>query len=244
MSVEQGRCYSHMSTHTHFLNVKSFYKLHWLLRSHLHLLQSLQFSHQILDLSIFLWQHGLQSLQLSRVSPGALQLHQSGYLHLHQTRTSILSANHQPVTKRRPTRWAIARYLQALHLLFAKGVYFLQRLILDLHTDELPLHLSPLILQLQHNMETFTEVSGSIQDRVVRSTTLDLQRDLLSKESVTHLSKQWVPFTVWILGLLKNLIQLDLQIPVGLTRFLSLQREKDKDWSDHSFAVEMLTVWN
>lgn len=88
--------------HTHFLKVKSFYKLHWLLRSHLHLLQSLQFSHQILDLSIFLRQHGLQSLQLSRISPGALQLHQSGYLHLHQTRTSTPSANNQSVTKQRP----------------------------------------------------------------------------------------------------------------------------------------------
>lgn len=66
-------------------------------------------------------------------------------------------------------------------------------------------------------------------------------RDLLSKESVTHLSKQRVPFAVWILGLLKNLIQLNLQIPVGLTRFLSLQRERQRLKRQ---SVEMFTVWN
>lgn len=43
-----------------------------------------------------------------------------------------------------------SKYLHALQLLFAEGVLFLQRLILDLHTDELSLHLSTLILQLKY----------------------------------------------------------------------------------------------
>lgn len=45
-------------------------------------------------------------------------------------------------------------YLSALQLLFAEGMLFLQRLMLDLHTDELSLHLSTLILQLQNKKET------------------------------------------------------------------------------------------
>lgn len=44
------------------------------------------------------------------------------------------------------------RYLHALHLLFVEHVDFLQRLKLDLHADEPFLHLSSLVLQLQHNL--------------------------------------------------------------------------------------------
>lgn len=58
-------------------------------RAHLHLLQSLQFAHEILDLPILLYQHSLESLQLSRVSTGTLELHQSGYLNLQNTNTPI-----------------------------------------------------------------------------------------------------------------------------------------------------------
>lgn len=47
-------------------------------------------------------------------------------------------------------------YLHALQLLFGEGVLFLQRLVLDLHADELSLHLSTLILQLQHR-DTHTD---------------------------------------------------------------------------------------
>lgn len=46
------------------------------------------------------------------------------------------------------------QYLHALQLLFAEGVLFLQRLILDLHTDELFLHFSTLILQLRYKTST------------------------------------------------------------------------------------------
>lgn len=46
-----------------------------LVSAHLHLLQSLQFGHEGLDLTVLLRQHGLESLQLSRVGPGALELH-------------------------------------------------------------------------------------------------------------------------------------------------------------------------
>ena len=57
--------------------------------AHLHLLQSLQFGHQILDLSIFLRQHWLEPLQLCRISSGTLQLHQGCYLDLHITHIHV-----------------------------------------------------------------------------------------------------------------------------------------------------------
>lgn len=46
------------------------------------------------------------------------------------------------------------QYLHTLQLLFAESVLFLQWLILDLHTDESPLHLSSLILQLKSKKDT------------------------------------------------------------------------------------------
>lgn len=48
------------------------------------------------------------------------------------------------------------QYLHVLQLLFAEDVLFLQRLILDLHTDQLSLHLNTLILQLRYKTHTHT----------------------------------------------------------------------------------------
>ena len=50
-----------------------------------------------------------------------------------------------------PVSLHTTQYLHALQLLFAEGMLFLQGLVLDLHRDELSLHLSTLILQLQIN---------------------------------------------------------------------------------------------
>lgn len=55
--------------------------------AHLHLLQPLQFGHQVVDLAVFLRQHGLQPLQLSRVGSRSLQLHQGCNLDLQNQRT-------------------------------------------------------------------------------------------------------------------------------------------------------------
>lgn len=123
--------------------------------THLHLLQAPQFCHEILDLSILLREHGVESLHLSGISPGALELHQGGDLDLHihthtspQKRQSSSRASGATAVSPPPRQ-----HLHALHLLFAEGVLLLQRLVLDFHADELLLHLSTLVLQLENKNE-------------------------------------------------------------------------------------------
>lgn len=83
-------------------------------------------------------------------TPGAVSEWLSGPApHMH---TIVIRATHK---QQRVLIYVIVPYLCALQLLFAEGMLFLQRLILDLHTDELSLHLSTLILQLQNKKETY-----------------------------------------------------------------------------------------
>lgn len=121
------------------------------------------------------------------------------------------------------------QYLHALQLLFAEGVLFLQRLILDLHTDELSLHLNTLILQLRYKtyiryrLLTFLHSIfhlAYMQNNLVLNTVLNFSACFL------YLSKERVAFAVGILGLLQNLVQLDLEVSVCLSRFLGHQRQR------------------
>ncbi len=81
------------------------------------------------------------------------------HIHIHAVTEATHTQTHTVDVQGRcvsPTVLVNTQYLHALQLLFAEGVLFLQRLILNLHADELPLHLRSLILQLQRVNHTHT----------------------------------------------------------------------------------------
>ena len=161
---------SHTHTHSHTHTQTHTHK-HTHTHTHRFSLHLVQFGVEQLQLTVPLLQCPLQSLYMSSISRHHTMAAQQGtHLSLH---THTVSDTHQYSTAATQDRYRlVAPYLHLLLLLFESAMGLLQRLILDLYSDELSLCDLPPVLNLNTSGRTHCHINLTMPPAVCLSVCL------------------------------------------------------------------------
>ena len=170
----QTHTHTHSQTHTHkhtLTHTLTHTHSHTHTHTHRFSLHLVQFGVEQLQLTVPLLQCPLQLLYMSSISRHHTMAAQQGtHLSLH---THTVSDTHQYSTAATQDRYRlVAPYLHLLLLLFESAMGLLQRLILDLYSDELSLCDLPPVLNLDTSARTHCHINLTMPPAVCLSVCL------------------------------------------------------------------------